>query len=431
MGLAQPMTDTASTLQEYPQAGHASSGWWQPLLVLALALVAYGGTALVVDNVRSPNVAYFDHLAQAFLDGHLYLADPPGDSDLTLHDDRWYVPFPPLAAVLMLPWVALFGVTGTNTVVFSIIVGALNVVVVSRILEALARRRWIALGARDRWWLLLLFALGCVHWQVATEGSVWFLSHTCTVLFIGLAVWAAIAARSPWLAGIALAVALWGRPNVVFAWVLLAGIAAQQLHDEAGRIDWRRLRSWGWRSLVPVAVSVAGLAAYNHARFDSPFDFGYGKQKVSAAVSGELARGQFHLHHIPRNLHVLLMGPPRWYEPEFAPSLRLPIPDAHGMSVFLTTPALFYLVRAWRRREPLARGAWIAVGLLLIPLLLYYNTGWRQFGYRFSLDFIIPLLVLLAVAAGSRITWPMRALILVGVLINAWGVVWWFTNWLD
>ena len=44
---------------------------------------------------------------------------------------------------------------------------------------------------------------------------------------------------------------------------------------------------------------------------------------------------------------------------------------------------------------------------------------------------MIPLLVLLAVAAGNRTTWPMRTLILVGVLINAWGIVWWFTSWLD
>jgi hypothetical protein len=143
-------------------------------------------------------------------------------------------------------------------------------------------------------------------------------------------------------------------------------------------------------------------------------------------VRGDLARGQFHPYHIPRNLHVLLMGPPRWNAGE-----TLPVPDARGMSVLLTTPALFYLVRAWRRRELFVRGAWIATGLLLIPLLLYYNTGWRQFGYRFSLDFMIPLMVLLAVAAGRRITWPMRTLILLGVLVNAWGVVWWCTNWLD
>jgi hypothetical protein len=394
-----------------PDAGQL--GWRGALLVALAVLIVYIGTTRLTGRTTTPQVAYFDRLAAAFLDGRLYLEDPPGDSDLTLHDGRWYVPFPPLAAVLMLPWVAAFGVEGTNTVVFSIIFGTINVVVLARIFDALARRGWIELGVGGRYWLLALFAFGCVHWQVA------------------LAVWAAITTRSPWLAGVALAVALWGRPNVIFTWPLLLGIAAQQLRDAAGHIDRPRLITWAWCSTAPLAVSIAGLMTYNYARFHDPFDFGYATQNVSAAVRGDLARGQFHVYHLPRNLHTMLMGPPEWYEPEHLPHWRLPKPNPWGMSIFLTTPALFYVIRARGRRDPFVRGAWLATGLLLIPLLLYYNTGWMQFGYRFSLDFMIPLMVLLAVAAGRRTTWPMRTLILLGVLINAWGVVWWYTNWLD
>lgn len=407
-----------------PHAGWHALGWF------AAALVAYGATAVLTGNTHSPNVAYFDHLADAFLHGRLHLEDPPGKSDLTFYNGRWYVPFPPLAAVLMLPWVAVSGVARTNTVAFSILCGALNVALVARVLDALARRGWIALGTGGRAWLVLLFALGCVHWQVATEGSVWFISQTCTVTFIALAVWAALAAGSGWLPGSALALALWARPNVIFTWPLLLAIAARKLQETRGRVERDALLGWARRSAIPLAVSVLGLAAYNYARFDNPLDFGYGRQNVSAAVRGDLARGQFHPYHIPRNLHRLLMGPPRWYEPQWAPSVHLPIPDDRGMSIFLTTPALFYLVRV-RRRDLLVRGCWLAVGLLLIPILLYYNTGWRQFGYRFSLDFMVPLVILLAVAAGRRVSWPMRGLILLGVLINAWGVVWWNTNWLD
>ncbi len=75
----------------------------------------------------------------------------------------------------------------------------------------------------------------------------------------------------------------------------------------------------------------------------------------------------------------------------------------------------------------LAVGAWAAATLLLIPLLTYYNTGWWQFGYRFSLDFMTPVLILLALAAGPRVGWKVRALILLGVVVNAWGT-WWFMN---
>jgi len=439
----EPVVPGAST-QRRPR-----TALWLAAVVFLSALLVYSGSALLVGHTRAAHSSYFEHLAAAFLNGRLDLAAPPGQSDLTLHDGRWYVPFPPLAAVLLLPWVALFGVAGTNTVAFSIVWGAANVALLALILDGLTRRGWIALHLADRCWLVVLFGLGCVHWYVALEGSVWYLSHVCTVLLTALAVWAAVANRSPWLVGLALAAALWARPNVILTWPLLLGIFAQHLRPHG---QWeaapqpgadvarcraraaaarRALLGWAWRSAVPLALSLAGLLAYNYARFDDPLDFGYRRQNVSAELRGALARGQFHPCHIPRNLHTLLLGVPRWYEPERLPIPRLLAPDAHGMSILLTSPALFYLVRARQRRDPLVRGAWLATGLLLIPILLYYNTGWRQFGYRFSLDFMLPVMILLAVAAGRRVSWPLRGLIVAGVLINAWGVVWWFTNWLD
>ena len=99
-------------------------------------------------------------------------------------------------------------------------------------------------------------------------------------------------------------------------------------------------------------------------------------------------------------------------------------------ALLLTTPALIYLVRPWwksEKRSWLAAGAWAALILLIIPLVTYYNTGFAQFGYRFSLDFMTPVLVLLALAAEGRVSWKLRFLIAVGILVNAWGT-WSFAN---
>jgi hypothetical protein len=81
----------------------------------------------------------------------------------------------------------------------------------------------------------------------------------------------------------------------------------------------------------------------------------------------------------------------------------------------------------WRARGPsaLVRGGWTALVLLLVPLLLYYNTGWVQFGYRFSLEFMIPVMVLLAVAVRSGATLAFRLLVLLAIMINAAGTIWW------
>jgi hypothetical protein len=50
-----------------------------------------------------------------------------------------------------------------------------------------------------------------------------------------------------------------------------------------------------------------------------------------------------------------------------------------------------------------------------------------QFGYRFSLDLMTPVLVLLGAAAGPWVGRRMYRRILRGVVVNAWGT-WWFQN---
>ena len=263
------------------------------LLIFASTSALYFGTAWWFDRATSMPMAYYDRLAEAFLHGRLHLEDPPGTYDLTEHEGRWYVPFLPLPAVVMLPWVALRGVEGTNVVVFSSLAGGLSASLVWLLLAGLRRRGDIELDLGGRLWLTALFALGSAHWYVAAEASVWFLAQTFTVTFVALACWLAVRGRADWLVTTALAVALWARPNVIFTWPLLAGIALARAQRD-GR---RGARVLLWRavvSMIPLALSVAGLAAYNVARFGDALDFGYARQNVGADVRGDLAtHGQF------------------------------------------------------------------------------------------------------------------------------------------
>lgn len=390
------------------------------LLSFVVALGAYWGTARYFHATATPDVAYFNHLALAFLHGQTYLAAPPATHDLTQYAGHWYVPFPPLPALLMAPAVWWGGLASLNTVFFCALFGAFNVTLVYLILTALGQHGWSQLQPSDNLWLTLLFGLGTVHWYMATLGSVWFVAQICTVTFVALAVWLALTMGSAWLAGGLLALAMLARPNVALTWPLLLGIAVQWQCQRAEPFNWRIFSNWALSSMIPLLLALAGLLGYNAVRFGNPLDFGYLTENIASELAPKLhTYGQFHWHHIPENLWAMWLAGPQW---DAQRNIWRPDPD--GMSLLLTTPALIYLVRA-RPRTPLVIGAWIAFGLLLIPLLLYYNTGWWQFGYRFSLDFMIPVMVLLAVAAGERISKHMRLLILAGVLVNLYGVVWW------
>jgi hypothetical protein len=387
------------------------------LSIAGIAFLLYWIPPVLAGRAETPIYAYFNELAKSFLHAHLSLVNPPSTVDLTLHNGKWYVPFPPLAALLMAPWVAIFG--NINTVLFAAAVGAVDVALVFLMLQAFAAQRWVILSLKDALWMTALFAFGTVLWYMSTQGSVWFVAQVCTVAFIALAVFFAAYYNAPLAAGLALGLAMIGRPNLILTYPLLLGIGIQHGEEENPPDKRKYILRWILLSGIPIAVATGGLLLYNGLRFGNPLDFGYATANVDPKVSADLGRyGQFNLVYIARNFTVMFLSLPMWN------TIRQRItPSGNGMSIWLTTPAFLYIAKSLRK-SPIIIGAWISFGLLLIPLITYFNTGWYQFGYRFSLDFIIPLFVLLAFGLGNKMSRGFKILIVASIVMNLWGTAW-------
>src|SRR6266404_3848208 len=104
---------------------------------------------------------HFIYLADGWLHGHLYLHDvPPNTQDYTLHNGHWYVAFPPLPALLLLPIVAIFHLShqAIISLLFSLGMGILNIWLMLGVLKRLARRHSLTFTAAA--WFSVLFVLG-------------------------------------------------------------------------------------------------------------------------------------------------------------------------------------------------------------------------------------------------------------------------------
>jgi len=392
------------------------------LLVFIAALMFYGVSAglKIMEQSKTPQYVY---LAYSFLQGKTnLLVLPKSTYDLILFEDKWYVPGGITPALMLLPFVALFGKTFSD-VLFGVFIGALNAVLMYSLLGRLVEK------SSTGFWLTILFALGTVHWWLASVGSVWFNAQLVALLFMVLFVRDAIQNR-PWLAGLWLGLAFLSRPPTLFSALFYVLIVFSQ--ERAIQPILKKLLPFGLMLIGSVAI----MLTYNQLRFGNPMDFGYEYLSGSNALVKTYAlSGGFNIQYMPCNIYVSLLGIPNIHLPllpgvnEVCSYLE---PISHdfgklskffnplGMSIFLTTPAFLLIFRA-KLRDDLVIPAWAGMIGILIPLWMYHATGWVQFGYRYTTDFMVFLFILLSRAVKPT-GYLEKILIGLSVIMGAIGV---------
>lgn len=393
-------------------------------LSLSIWLVTFLVAAQVaqwMDSLNTPFKNYWNWLAEAFLQGRLYLINPPSTGDMTLYNGNWYVPIPPLPAFLLMPFIAIWGVKGFNTTLFSLALSSTTSVWLFLTLEELSQRKWIKLSRSGILWLVALFSFGTVQLWLAVSSVVWLFSQICTVFFVAMAFFFVVKRFPAWLSGLALAIALLGRPNVFVLWPALVLITLQlQLYlDE--KFSWRRLFTWAAWSAVPVFLSAGFLLYYNFLRFGNFLDFGYVNINGSARVVKLVQEyGMFNPYFIPENLRAMFLA-----LPELKAKCEYYFPRGSGLTLIATTPAFLYALRRFKFSWWLV-GCWISILLSIGLLLLYHNTGAVQISYRYVLDFVIPMVLVMAFTAGERVSFPLKVLIVLSVIINFYAIISWY-----
>ena len=378
-----------------------SRPWIRPaaeaVLLSLVALVLYWLTGPpVTGDVWPP-------LADAFANGRLHLVeDRPWLELVPRPEGGQYVPLPPVPALTLLPLVR-FGELDGNT--YASVVGALNVGLAYWLLLGWGVAPW------PRRWLVVGFAL-TTHWWVAGMGGPHHFAQLCGVLFTLLALNVAVRGRWPMAGGLLLGLAAGSRLPMGLALPVVLGLYGG---------GWRPRRAW-IPVLVGVAIPALAVAWYNLARFDSPFDFGYARipSGEDGLVTDEpwFSEGLLSPTYIARHLGIILFALPEVVSE--APWLR---PNLSGMSLLLTAPFLFLAVLARGRHAGLL---WLGVALVMAPNFLHGSWGFAQFGYRFILDAVPLLALLLGIAYRARTSPLLIATILLGAGVQAYGI--WVIN---
>jgi hypothetical protein len=418
-------------------------------VLFAIGLVVYG--LLAADRLGEQSQApQFVYQADAWLHGHASIQPPLVDNDWakletvtlvdgsevegrrmvtrpvfrTLQGDEvplsqvkgsrgstWYMSFPPLPTLLMLPSAAISGRAG-NDVIPTVIIAALILPFAFALLRRLAAAGLTTRTPREDLWLVAALAFGTVLFFSAVQGKVWYTAHVVGVVLALAYAWASIEARNPILAGLALGAAALTRTPMAFMFPLFL--------LEAWRMNGRFVPRLVRFALPVAAFALAGMI-YNYVRFGSPTEFGHTYLEVRQQAQIE-QWGLASYHYLGRNLTVGFTLLPEWLG--HAPWIQI---SGHGLALWFTTPIALYAL--WPRDKPRLHDAlWITIILVALPSLLYQNSGWVQFGYRFSLDYMVFIIMLVAIG-GRPINALAKALIAFAIVVNLFGAYTFARDW--
>lgn len=393
---------------------------------LLLAFAVYGACvvayALLAGRERlATHTPYnhFAHLADAWLHGRQHLPGGPptyaGNNDFALFDGKTYISFPPFPAVLMLPLVWLSGSPENfRDGQFVVWLAGIGPAALFLALEKLRRTERSARSESENIFLALLFAFGTVYCFSAVQGTVWFAGHVVGVGLAGLFLLCALDAERPAWAGLCVGLMFLTRVTTVLTALLFVleaiRVCAPSGLPTEGSLQERVERTWAAldkRALarklaafaVPIALALVLASWMNYSRFGDPSPTAFGHEHLTVGWRARIMKwGLFSYHYFAKNLGIALTSLPYVPPPGARAAATTPFQiNGHGLALWFTTPAYLWLL--WPRRVTFLYGALaLSAAGPLVANLFYQNSGWYQFGYRFSNDYAVLLFAMLAIS---------------------------------
>lgn len=352
---------------------------------------------------------HFIVLADSFLQGHLYVTNTL--TELAQWGNNYFVVYPPMPAILLMPFVAIFG-TDFYQPTLSILLGAINVSLAYIVIEKFFRDEKLA------FWVSILYGFGTIQWYHAEVGSSWYVAHIVALFFLWLSLLELVTKQRLFLIGFFIGMAYLARLPTVLAVVFVLIILREKFWfgKNITKVNFKNLLLL----ILGLSPALAFNAFYNYLRFGKFGDFAYTLYLNSQSLDIQRSvfpYGFFSIQYLPDRIKDLFFSfPIITTQPPFI------IPSLNSMAVYIVTPAIFLILFASFRKR-LIYSALIAVLVVSIPSLIKGGNGFTQFGFRYSLDFLPFLLVLMASGLEKRFNIYSKLLIILSIAINLWGVI--------
>ena len=241
---------------------------WTYMTMLSLVFIAY---VLIHDLLGETMLEHnlwdsYTLQAMAWRDGRVSLGQNYTYLELATYNNDWYVSFPPVPSVFMLPWTYFYGYETPNNIIMIIYV-------MITIFFAYLVARHFKMSAGKASFYACVLVLGSNMLWMSTMGGVWFQAQLLAMMLCTIAVYAMLKNKRI-IAYLCVALAVGCRPfSIVYFLVLLVWfyLHDKKEHHKGFFMTWL-YQLEGWFAAAIVGVSYMG---YNYVRFKDPFEFGH------------------------------------------------------------------------------------------------------------------------------------------------------------
>lgn len=372
---------------------------------LLIPLFIFLGIFLIYKYIYLEPRNWYDHylyLSKSFIQLRVDIPNlPQFYHDKLEFEGKTYIPFPPGGSLLLMPFVILNQNITQQQI--SILIGAIDVALIYLLLINFTSRKNSIL-------LSIFFGLGTSFFWSAVVGTTWFFAHVVAIFYLILSLILYFNKKYFW-SGIFFALAALTRIPIILSGIFYL---MQSLKQKKGFVSF----------LMGALVFVPILLSYNFLRFGNVLEMGYEKvyqQYNSSNLKYSIGEkfGYFNYKNIPLHLYTFFILPPNIViENGTIKSLK---PSPFGMGILFTSPLLL-LALIPKFKKGIELQSIITAIVCSFPSFLHYAQGWVQFGYRFVLDFIVFLMIILALR--FKPTKLSLLLLLISVVVNFWGVNW-------
>lgn len=345
------------------------------LCIPALMLLGYifihmlfGGTLLSYNCWDSYSLQ-----AMSWLSGRLDMGKNYEWLELAVYNGKYYLSFPPLPSVVMLPFVLLFGEKTPSNLV-SALYGIFTAMIAYKILKKAGMKRGGAV------FFAIAYVWGSNMLWLSTSGGVWFLAQGLNMLLLTACVY--FAQQKMRVAAYAMAALAVGcRP---FSVCMFLPLMAYFYMADKDRPMADRIRGQIRSLIIPAFIALCYML-YNYVRFGNVLEFGHNYLPEFT----ESEKGQFSLSYILPNLYNLLLRPVT-----LRADLTLEYPLFDGFMFYIANPMFLIWFAAvvkdvlQKRLDAVRLCIVIAVLIELLLLCAHKTLGGWQFGARYTVDML-------------------------------------------